>query len=693
MKVVGIDIGGTFTDVVLADHEAHTVHTGKALTTPDAPADGVVAAFDLALASAGLGSDAIDRCVHATTLATNVILERAGAAVAYVATAGFGDLLVIGHDRRGDADKYNLRYTKQPPLVPRRRTLEIAERVGARGEVVTPLDDDEARAALHDLFEREQVDAVAVCFLHAHANDVHEQRVAAIARELRPDLFVVCSSDVWPEYRELPRANTAVVSAYVGPTVSRYVERLEARLAEHGLRCGLQIMKSNGGTTSAAAVAQRPIQLVESGPAAGVIAAAHVGHTCGIADLISFDMGGTTAKAGLVQGGEPTITTDFAVGGYASAGLKRIATGYQVKLPVIDLAEVGAGGGSIARVDPGGIVRVGPDSAGSQPGPACYARGGARPTVTDANLVLGYLNADYFLGGTMRIDPDRAWRAIEEHIATPLGIDVVEAAAGIHEIANANMAAAIRVVTIERGIDPRDFALVATGGAGPAHAVRLAETFDVGTVIVPAEAGVGSAVGLVVSDVVVDLVRTHIVDQDRLDAGAIASWFDDLEQRARAEVEAEGFAADAVRIERTIDVRFRFQAHELGVPLADGPVDDPALVAAAQGFRDLYARLYGVRPGDPVEYVNYRVRAIGAVPTPDWGTDDVADAPAEVHGRRPVHFAETKGFTDTPVYRRRSLRPGHTLSGPAILEDPSTSIVVPPGHTVTVDRWRNLRIT
>lgn len=701
---VGIDIGGTFTDVVVVEERAGEparLYAAKHLTTPENPADGALAALDLALDEAAAQPTHVERIVHATTLATNLVLERRGAAIGYVTTEGFGDLLVIGHERRGDADKFNLEYEKQPPLVPRRRTVEIRERIGADGRVVRPLDEVHAAAALASLLEREPVEAIAICFLHAHANPAHEQQVAALVQRMRPDLHVTLSSEVWGEYRELPRANTTVVSAYVAPTVARYLDGLEQQLGARGVRTRLQVMRSNGGTTGVATAMRRPIQLIESGPAAGVIAAAYVGARCGIDDLISFDMGGTTAKAGLVQGGKPTIVNEFAVGGTASVGIKRVTTGYEVKLPVIDLAEVGAGGGSIAYVDTGGILRVGPDSAGSLPGPACYRRGGTRPTVTDANVVLGYVNPDYFLGGTMAIDADAARDALDEHVARPLGFDVVQAAAGIYEIVNANMAGAIRMVTVERGIDPRGFTLVASGGAAPAHVARLAEEFGIAQVLVPADAGVGSAVGLVASDVVIDHVRTAVVDGEAIDGAVLATIgavYRDLEAAGRAEVEAEGFAAERIDVERSIDVRFRHQAHELTVPLRDAtgsttPLAAADLDAATGAFRALYAQLYGVDPADPVEFVNYRVRVIGRVNKPDRASTDRAVAPPHPYATRPVYFAEHGEHIVVPVHRRDALLPGHHVEGPAIIEEQMTTIVVPPRSDATIDAWRNVRIT
>jgi N-methylhydantoinase A len=687
---VGIDIGGTFTDLVLANHAAGTLRAKKVLTTSADPARAVIEGLAELLQDVGLAAERITRCTHATTLATNVVLERRGARVAYVTTRGFGDLLVIGQERRGDEDKFNLAYEKRPPLVPRNRTLEISERIGADGVVVEPLDEAQAVEAINGLIAREAIDAFAVCFLHAYANPEHEHRMGRLIARMCPDKFVALSSDVWPEFRELPRANTTVVSAYVGPTVRLYVEQLESRLRALGLGVGLQIMQSSGGTTSAAAAAERPIQLVESGPAAGVIAATVVGGRCGVDDLISFDMGGTTAKVSAVKGGKPSITHDFAVGGYASAGLKRVAAGYAVKLPVIDLAEVGAGGGSIARVDAGGVLRVGPESAGSQPGPACYLLGGSRPTVTDADLVLGYLNAHYFLGGTMTVSLEAARAAVEEHLAKPLGLTAHEAAAGVYEIVTANMAAAVRFVTIERGIDPSDFTLVASGGAGPAHVVRLAEAFGIRQVLVPADPGVGSAIGLLVSDALFDIVQTRITRFGQVDPSEIQAIFDHLVASARQQLLDQGFDHEAIRIERAIDIRFVHQAHELEVLVEDGPISWQRLADAEEGFRQLYGSLYGVWPDDPVEFVNYRVRSVGTVDKADWLVDLRSSGPALPYDERSVYFGDQDGFTDTPVYRRASLVPGHLIEGPSIVEEPTSSLLIPRKWNATIDERLNL---
>lgn len=681
---LGIDIGGTFTDLVLIDRTSAHINTTKVLTTPDDPAAGVLTGIAELLADTEHDPAEVSQVVHATTLATNLILERKGGPVAYVTTAGFGDILIIGNERKGDAEKYDLFYIKQDPIVPRRRIVDVVERTAADGSVVTPLDSEQARSALADLLAREPVEAVAVCFLHSYANGDHERQVADIIAELDPEMYVAVSSEVWPEYRELPRACTTVMSAYVGPTVTRYVARLDEELARQGIGTRLQIMGSSGGIISAATVARRPVQLVESGPAAGVMAAAHIGRLSGINDLISFDMGGTTAKAGLVQGGHVAIAHEFYVGGTASSGLKQINTGYPIKIPVIDLAEVGAGGGSIAYLDSGGALRVGPDSAGAEPGPACYGRGGTQPTVTDADLVLGYLNPDYFLGGRMAIRSDLAHAALAG-LAEPMGLTPEEAAAGVYEVVNATMAAAVRVVTLERGIDPRDFTLLASGGAAGVHVARLAEEFGIAEVVIPANPGVGSAVGLLTSDVVTDHVRTQVIDSIDADVDAIEAIYTELESAAISEISAEGFAIDEITLEREIDIRYRHQAHELTVPLHGCYLHE-----AATAFGNLYEQLYGIRQADPVEFVNYRVRVTGPVPKPDWSTTKTASAPPEPHTTRPAWF--NGAMHDTPVYRRAALLPNHTIPAPAIIEEPSSTVVIPPGWATSVDRLLSLVI-
>ena len=695
---VGIDIGGTFTDVVVAERGARALRIAKKLTTPDDPAVGVKEALREALASANAETGDLDRAVHATTLATNVILEGRGARVAYVTTQGFGDMLSMSDVRRREPERYDLFYENPEPPVPRRSIAEVRERVGAGGEVVTPLDEEQARSEIGralrgGLDEGEEAEAVAVCFLHSYANPAHERRAGEIVRELLPGAYVVLSSDVCPQYREFPRASTAVMSAYVGPVVASYVERLEAELHGMGLTGVFQIMQSNGGVMTARAAAARPINSVESGPAAGVIAAAYFGRLFGMENIVSFDMGGTTAKAGLVRGGQPTVTNDFYVGGAASH--RSAASGYPVKIPVIDLAEVGAGGGSIARVDAGGALQVGPDSAGAAPGPACYGFGGDRPTVTDANLVLGYLNPDYFLGGAMRIHAERSREAIEAHVAGPLGLSVTEGAAGVYDVVNANMASAVRMVTVQRGIDPRDFSIIAFGGAGPAHVARLAEEFGTPSVIVPVAPGTASAFGLLVSDMSADYAHTRVMDPATGDMSEIDAIFAELEAEGVERMRADGVPPEAIRVERQIDARFHYQSHELSVSAPQGQLTTEAAAGVAEAFRARYEELYGIRLNNPVEFVSYRVKVVGETPKAELTAAEVEEGAASDawKGSRPAYFREAAGFIDTPVFDRERLRPGAQIDGPAIIEEPDSTIVVPPPFRASVDAYRSVVIT
>ena len=687
---IGVDIGGTFTDVVLAESVTHRLFTAKTLTTPDRPGQAVISAMQDALAQAQATPADVQRVVHATTLATNLILERKGSRVAYVTTKGFGDLFVIGKERVVGADRYNVFLEKSPPLVSRRLTLEVAERVNRLGEVVVALDKREVVEGLTQL-ARERPQAVAICFFHSYVNPAHERAMAELVRECLPGVYVALSSEVWPEFREYERASTTVMSAYVGPTISNYVEALDAELRKMGLSGSFEIMQSNGGVMSAAAVARKPVYSVESGPAAGVIAAAHLGKMCDRSNIISFDMGGTTAKAGLIRHGKPSITHDFRVGSHLSSGFR--AGGYPIKIPVIDLAEVGAGGGSIAWVDAGGVLQVGPLSSGAAPGPACYGFGGEEPTVTDANLLLGYLDPAYFLGGRMRIYPERSQAAMAL-LAKKLGMDTVEVAKGIYEIANTHMGSAIRVVTIQRGIDPREFAVMAFGGAGPVHAVKVAEQFEIPNVIVPVSPGLASAFGLLVSDMAEDYVATSIMDGHEADAARIEQLLGNLEHNGRAALRVQGVTESDILIQRLFDVRFKHQSHELSVPIPDGPISAATINAAEEGFRALYHELYGVLPNDPCQFVNFRVRATGIVRKPELsrGTPGDGKPSRALKGTRQAYFRESAGFIETRVYDRARLRPGDLLIGPSIVEEPDSTTVCPPGYVVRVDEYLNLHI-
>ena len=679
---LGIDVGGTFTDVVLGD-SAGRVAFAKVTTTPDDPRDGVADGIARILHDHDVRPEQVARLVHGTTLSTNVILEQRGADVAFVTTRGFGDMARLGREFRQEDERFNLFFRPPPPPVPRHRTFEVRERIDATGRVLASPSDADLGAVAREVAGT-GVSSVAICLLNAYVNPVHERRVADACRgALGEGAFVVTSSEVWPELREYERAMTTIMCATVGPVMAGYLAGLGRRLSDMGLRCPIEIMDSSGGVMSAARAARRPIYTVESGGAAGVIAAGFIGHLTGDTDVLSFDMGGTTAKTAVVRGGQPSITHDFRVGGRSSAGEHR-GDGYPVKIPVVDVAEVGAGGGSVAWVDAGGGLHVGPRSSGAVPGPACYGRGGREPAVTDANLVLGYLHAGDLSGG-VRLSPELASAAIERGVAAPLGLDVVSAARAVHDVANAAMAAAIRVVTVQRGVDPRGFALVAFGGAGPMHAAELASTFGIRRVVVPRAAGVASALGLITADLVVDRVRTWIAPLAGCDAEELVARYDELEGEAGAELPASG---GELLFTRSADVRYRGQAHQLTVPVPSGPLTVAAIEAA---FAEEYRRTYAIDASGPTELVNLRVRALRKVdklvPVPV-----AAEGPAPVpRTRRPVCFAGA-AFTETAVYAWDDLAPGTTLAGPLVIEGGDTSVVVPPGSAIEVDPWSNLAL-
>ncbi|MGW7691327.1 hydantoinase/oxoprolinase family protein [Streptomyces asiaticus] len=686
---LGFDVGGTFTDVVLAGPEGQ-VAVAKCLSTHDDPTEGIISGVTAALREARVKPQQITRAVHATTLATNAILERRGERVAYVTTAGFRSLLPLGRYARVEEDRYDLYFDPPIPPVPAKDCFEVPERVDSRGRVLRPVDEDAVRRVAEEIRAR-GIRAVAVCLLHAYANPIHERRSCEILRQVLPEgSTVVMSSEIWPEIREYERATTTLMSAYVGPVMTRYLTRLQDRLAELGVAARVQVMESGGGVMSADLAGRRAVATIESGPAAGVLAASFTGTAAGHPDVISFDMGGTTAKACVVRGGRPHITREFSVGGKGSFGGRRAGTGVPIKVPAIDLAEVGAGGGSIAWVDDGGVLHVGPRSAGSAPGPACYGLGGAEPTVTDANLVLGYLDPSSFAGGTMALAPELSEKAIDQRLAGPLGVDRAVAAHAVHDLANATMGSAVHVVTVQRGIDPRGFAVVAFGGAGPMHAARVAERFGISTVIVPPSCGVGSAVGLLAADLSTDRVLTHVVSAQDADLRELERVFTELAASASGDLDV-GLGDPGTRVERSADVRFSGQAHELTVAVPTEPVDAKGMDRLRREFTARYQEAYGIAMTGPVELVSLRVRVTRSVEKVPLGrrpeTVAQGSAPSSI---RPVWFPESGGYQDTPVYERGRLGPGHRLSGPAIVGDHESTVVVPPGWNASVDEAFNI---
>jgi N-methylhydantoinase A len=683
-----VDIGGTFTDLVLVDEATGALRVAKVLTTPKDPAEGVEAGVRALLGAAGVAPQDVRAVIHGTTLATNALIERRGARTALLTTAGFRDALEIR--REGRYDMYDLFIDPPPPLVPRHLRREVPERLLPDGSVLRPLDEEAARRVIAEVAAA-GVEAVAICLLHAYANPAHERRLEVLCHQVAPRLVVSCSADVVPEIREYERASTTVANAYVMPLMARYLEHLERRLADQGVNAPLYIMQSSGGIALPADARRVPIRLVESGPAAGALAAAAAARRRGEPRLLAFDMGGTTAKACLVDEGQPLVAREFEV---ARADRFRKGSGLPIRVPAVELIEIGAGGGSIARVDRLGLLKVGPDSAGADPGPACYGLGGRLPTVTDADLVLGYLDPDFFLGGQMRLDRDAAWRAIDEHVARPLGLGVVEAAWGIHRVVNESMAAAARLHAIERGRDLRRYPLFAFGGAGPVHCWQLAKILRVERILVPFGAGALSAWGLLTAPLAFDFVRTRRERLDTADWTAVNALFRDMEAEGRALLARAGVGEGEMRVSRVAEMRYVGQGHEVEAAIPAGPLSAASLPAIVEAFEAAYRTLYHRLPqGVPIEALNWRVTVAGPRPTlPRVGSAEGSGrAPAE-KGRRPAYFAEAGGFVPTPVYDRYALRPSTTLAGPAIVEERESTLVLGPGARAQVDDDGLLRV-
>ncbi len=689
---LGVDIGGTFTDAILIDESTGDVRIAKVPSTPDDPSRGFLKAVTRILKEAEVAPEHLSYVVHATTVATNSIIEHKLAPTGFLATDGFRDLLEIQRQIR--AALYDVHFKKPVPLVPRNVCFGVPERLDARGQVIKPLDEGAVRRIAKQLREA-GVESVAVCLLHAYINPTHEKRVGEILRETFPEDAISLSSDVAPDFREYFRASTTVINAGIRPIVGRYLERIESRLSEMGVTASLLLMQSSGGVYTSETGTEQPVFMVESGPAAGVIAASYLGSQLGKTDLLSFDMGGTTAKAGLIQDGVPHITKEYEVGAAATAsdhGGK--GGGYPLRTPVIDLVEIGAGGGSIAWVDGGDILRVGPQSAGADPGPVCYGAGGTEPTITDANLVLGRIDADYFLGGEISLDVDAARSSIEERCGHPLGMEVVDVAHGIVEIANAAMAGALRRISIQRGFDPRDFSLVAFGGAGPLHANRLAAELDIPTVIVPRSPGTFSAMGLLATDLKHEYTATSIERLEHLDPKVLASTFERLSQQGHSALEQDRVSANDMRFEKFLDLRYVGQSYELAISVHDEEFSSSELTRLADAFHAEHRRVYGFNAlGEPIEVVNLRLSAIGDISKPGLREiqpgGDLKDAKKS---EREVYFAEKGTYVTTPIFDRYKLGSDSCIKGPAIVEEMDSTTLIHPEYAVRVDPFGNILI-
>jgi len=683
----GVDIGGTFTDLVVVDETTGAIRVGKVLTTAKDPAHGVEQGIQTLLDEARVAPARVRAVVHGTTLATNALIERKGARTALLTTAGFRDALEIG--REGRYDMYDLLIDPPAPLVPRHLRREVDERLLPDGAVLRPLDETAARRVIAALVD-EGVEAVAICLLHAYLNPVHERRLAELVRDAMPHAIVSCASDVVPEIREFERASTTSANVYVAPLMARYLEDLERRLAALGVPGQLYIMQSSGGIALPPLARRLPIRLVESGPAAGALAAAQAARERGDTRLLSFDMGGTTAKACVIDGGAPLVAREFEV---ARADRFKKGSGLPIRVPVIEMIEIGAGGGSIARVDRMGLLKVGPDSAGADPGPACYNLGGRQPTVTDADLLLGYLDAEFFLGGRMRLDRAAAERAVAEHVARPLGLDVTTAAWGIHRVVNENMAAAARIHGIERGRDLRAYPLFAFGGAGPVHCWQVARVLKVPRILLPFGAGAMSAWGLLAAPLAFDFVRTLRARLDVGDWDALNRLFAEMEDEGRELLGRAGVPRDGVSVARIAEMRYVGQGHEVEAAVPTGSLSEASLPAITAAFEAAYRALYHRLPqGVPIEALNWRVTVSAPPPTLAFGGAAAGGgaATAAVKTRRRAWFAEAPGWVDTPVYDRYALGPGATFDGPAIVEERESTAVIGPGARCHVDEGRTI---
>lgn len=674
---IGVDSGGTFTDVCLFNDETGQLSIWKVSSTPDDPSRGIVEGVAEGLETVGGKPEEVSFLGHGTTVATNALIELRGVKTGLLTTDGFSDLLEIGRQKRPSL--YDMFAEKPETLVSRDLRFGIAERIRADGTVETVLDEEQVRGALRTMKEND-VRAVAICLLYGFLNTEHEQRVLDIVREEMPEAFVSASHAVAPEFREFERMSTTVVNAYLGPVMQRYIRRLKTRLEELNLTIAPQLTQSNGGVIGFDAAADLPVRTVLSGPSTGVVAAQAIGKLSGFSNIITFDVGGTSSDVALLQNGTCGLTGEASV------------HGYPIKAPMLDIHTVGAGGGSIAFVDSGGLLKVGPRSAGANPGPVCYGLGNTEPTVTDANIALQTLNPTEILGGRMKVQRELAVEAIQR-LAEKLGLGVMETAQGILSVVSANMAKAIRVISVQRGYDPRDYALMAFGGAGPLHAARLARELDMSHVIIPLTPGTLCAMGLLLTDLRADFAMSRLLRHDEDAVPELLAGFRELEERAVAWFNSEDLSEDRRVVNRTVDMRYAGQNYELSVNVPAGPLTIQTLEALKEGFEAAHRQRFGfIAEGEPVQLVTMRVEAVGLVPRAQLTRHEDAghDASAAIIGRRDVYMPEAEGMVSCPVYDRGLLKAGNTFAGPAIVEQMDATTVILPGMEATVDSYLNI---
>ena len=687
---LGVDIGGTFTDFALFSEKTGKIAIHKQLTSTLDPSVAVLDGIRTLLGTLRVPIDQVNTIVHGTTLVTNAVIERKGAVTGMLTTAGFRDILDIGRERRYDL--FDLRLVFPKPLIPRSLRLEINERIRFDGEVLETLKMDGLKEAVSVLVDQHKVESIAVCLLHSYINPAHEQEVKAFLNQYFPDLYVSASSEVFPFMREYERFTTTATNAYVQPIVDRYLKRIEIGLLDQGFQGNLYIMTSSGGTVTPTNARRFPARMLESGPAAGVLMSAFLGKESGFPNLLSFDMGGTTAKGALIREGLPHKKYDMEVGRVHEF---KQGSGFPIQTPVIDMIEIGAGGGSIAEVDERGLIRVGPRSAGADPGPACYKKGGKNATLTDADLLLGYLDPNFFLGGRMALDRAASEQVVMENIGGPLNLDLTGAAWGIHEIINEDVARAFRIHASERGVDYRNCSMIAFGGSGPVHALRVARKLKIPRVIFPPGAGVFSAFGLLVSPLSFDTLRSFRIGLEDLTPERFSEEFESLTERASVLLQQSGLKPADIKISKRLDLRYRGQGFEIEVLLPEGPDPKGIMAQLPNLFAKTYADIFSISLiNEPLEIVNWKVEATG--PIPRIGTNFDSEEPksftSRLKGKRPAYFPEAKGFVDCPVYDRYALEPEAVLKGPALIEERESTCVMGIGDLGQVDSQYNLVI-
>lgn len=677
----GIDVGGTFTDLSIFDTESGKLFNYKLSSTPGDPSkaivDGITSVLDLAHIQPG----EISYLAHGTTVATNALIEKKGARLGLITTEGFKDMMEIGWQKRPNL--YDLLRPKAQRIIPHGFEREVPERILYNGEIRTPLDEDAVRCVVRDL-KKQGAESIAVCLLFSFLNPVHERRVKELVQEEFPEAYVSASHELVHEFREYSRMSTTVLNAYLGPVMKKYVRNFEQSVKDIGVTVHPYVTQSNGSIISISETIDCPIKTAVSGPSAGVVGAAYLGNLCGIGNIITFDMGGTSADISLIKDGKPQLSSE------------RLVEGYPARIPMIDIITIGAGGGSIAHIDDGGALKVGPESAGARPGPACYDRGGTRPTVTDANILLGKLNQKKILGGRMDVKPELAKAAMQTEICDKSSLSLKEAATGIISVANSNMMRAVRVVSVERGYDAREFVLMAFGGAGPLHACEMARELGISHVMIPPAPGTLCSLGLLMADTKFDLSRSRIMLATKENLPAINDIFDEMRAEGDGLLDKEGILGAKRSYTRSVDARYEHQNYEINIPLPEGELNEQMLADAFEAFHTAHEQNFGYcNKSFHIQFVNYRLSAVGEIEKPEFHAlpeDPSVRLPAPLETRQ-VLFADAIDYVETPVYHRDGFRPGCTAQGPMIIDQMDTTTVIPAGWTVHTDGYLNLQVT